>query len=73
MPLPGGGPGGRRGYRDGCGSWDRMTAAGTRVTAACARENRQARSLGGTQTVTEAGWTLMRSFLLALRAPPSSS
>jgi hypothetical protein len=27
----------------------------------------------GTQTVTEPGWTLMRSFLLAGRAPPSSS
>jgi hypothetical protein len=31
------------------------------------------RCLGGTQTVTEPGWTLMRSFLLTLRAPPSSS
>ena len=30
-------------------------------------------SLGGTQTVTECGWTLMLSFLLAGRAPPSSS
>jgi hypothetical protein len=28
---------------------------------------------GGTQTVTEPGRTLMRSFLLAGRAPPSSS
>ena len=32
-----------------------------------------ARRLGGTHTVTEPGRTLMRSFLLAGRAPPSSS